>query len=252
MVADLIDNLGALDYPREKLEILLLMEEDDTETIAAARAARAAETITLLIVPPGRPQTKPKACNVGLFFARGEFLVIYDAEDKPEPDQLKKAVVAFRRAATTWCACRRRSTTGTPTRTCSPACSRSSTRTGSTTCCPGLDAPAPADPPGRHVQPLPHRRRCASLGGWDPYNVTEDADLGIRAAALGYTVGVINSTTYEEANTAAGNWIRQRSRWIKGYMQTLLVHLRQPVALVREAGIAPDGWRSRSSSAARR
>jgi hypothetical protein len=97
VVADLIDNLGALDYPREKLEIFLLMEENDSETIEAARAARPPSTITFLIVPPGHPQTKPKACNVGLFFARGEFLVIYDAEDKPEPDQLKKAVIAFRR-----------------------------------------------------------------------------------------------------------------------------------------------------------
>jgi cellulose synthase/poly-beta-1,6-N-acetylglucosamine synthase-like glycosyltransferase len=75
------------------------------------------------------------------------------------------------------------------------------------------------------------------LGGWDPFNVTEDADLGIRAAALGRTVGVINSTTYEEANRAAGNWVRQRSRWIKGYMQTLLVHLRRPGTLLRTAGV---------------
>ena len=97
VVADLIDDLGALDYPREKLEILLLMEANDTETIEAARAARPPSTITFLIVPPGLPQTKPKACNVGLFFARGEFVTIYDAEDEPEPDQLKKAVVAFRR-----------------------------------------------------------------------------------------------------------------------------------------------------------
>ncbi len=78
------------------------------------------------------------------------------------------------------------------------------------------------------------------LGGWDPFNVTEDADLGIRAAALGYTVGVINSTTYEEANRAPGNWVRQRSRWIKGYMQTLLVHLRQPRALRADGGRAAD------------
>src|SRR3712207_7036977 len=75
------------------------------------------------------------------------------------------------------------------------------------------------------------------LGGWDPFNVTEDADLGIRAAALGRTVGVINSTTFEEANRAPGNWVRQRSRWIKGYLQTLLVHLRRPGALVKTAGL---------------
>ncbi len=75
------------------------------------------------------------------------------------------------------------------------------------------------------------------LGGWDPYNVTEDADLGVRASARGYRVGVVNSTTYEEANKAYGNWIRQRSRWIKGYMQTVLVHLRNPVQLGRTLGL---------------
>jgi cellulose synthase/poly-beta-1,6-N-acetylglucosamine synthase-like glycosyltransferase len=99
VVADLIENLGGLDYPPEKLEILLLLEENDTETIEAARAADPPETFHFLIIPPGRrPQTKPKACNVGLFLARGDHLVIYDAEDKPDADQLKKAVVAFRRA----------------------------------------------------------------------------------------------------------------------------------------------------------
>ena len=135
VVADLIANLGALDYPREKLEILLLLEENDTETIEAARAARPPSTITFLTVPPGQPQTKPKACNVGLFFARGEFLVIYDAEDRPEPDQLKKAVIAFRRggdrlvcvqaALNYWNADRELA---------HPDVHRSSTRSGSTTC----------------------------------------------------------------------------------------------------------------------
>ncbi|MET0663535.1 MAG: glycosyltransferase, partial [Ilumatobacteraceae bacterium] len=97
VVADLVDNLAALDYPREKLQILLLLEEDDDDTIAAAKAANPPATVTLRIVPSGQPQTKPKACNVGLFFARGDLLVIYDAEDKPDPDQLKKAVIAFSR-----------------------------------------------------------------------------------------------------------------------------------------------------------
>lgn len=238
VVADLIENLGALDYPREKLEILLLLEENDTETLEAARAAHPPATITFLIVPPGHPQTKPKACNVGLFFARGEYLVIYDAEDKPDPDQLKKAVVAFRRggeqlvcvqaalnywnAADNWL-------------------TRMFTIEYSfwfDYMLPGLDRlrlPIPLGGTSNHFRTSSLRR----LGGWDPFNVTEDADLGIRAAALGGTVGVINSTTYEEANRAPVNWVRQRSRWIKGYLQTLLVHLRHPTKLVRTAGVVP-------------
>ena len=101
---------------------------------------------------------------------------------------------------------------------------------------PGLDRlrlPIPLGGTSNHFR----TRGLRMLGGWDPFNVTEDADLGIRAAALGRTVGVINSTTYEEANRAPGNWVRQRSRWIKGYMQTLLVHLRRPGALLRTAGL---------------
>ncbi len=98
--------------PAEKLEILLLLEEEDEETRQAAAAADCPSTITFVVVPRGGPQTKPKACNIGLFFAHGEFLVIYDAEDRPEPDQLKKAVIAFRRAqrraTTDWSACRPR------------------------------------------------------------------------------------------------------------------------------------------------
>ena len=198
-VADLIDDLGALDYPREKLEILLLMEANDTATIEAARAARPPSTITFLIVPPGLPQTKAKACNVGLFFARGEFVVIYDAEDQPEPDQLKKAVIAFRRG-------------GDPL-VCVQAAlnywdADENWLTRMVTAeysfwfgyvLPGLDRlrlPIPIGGASNHFR----TRGLRMLGGWDPFNVTEDADLGIRAAALGRTVSVIDSTTYEEAN----------------------------------------------------
>ncbi|MFY0405686.1 glycosyltransferase family 2 protein [Solicola sp. PLA-1-18] len=235
VVADLIANLGALDYPAEKLEILLLLEQDDDETIAAAKAARPPETVTFVIVPPGHPQTKPKACNVGLFFARGEHLVIYDAEDKPDPDQLKKAVLAFRR--------------GGDDLVCVQAALNYWNATDNWLTrmftleysfwfdymLPGLDKlhlPIPLGGTSNHFRTADLRE----LGGWDPFNVTEDADLGIRASALGKTVGVVNSTTFEEANRAPGNWVRQRSRWIKGYLQTLLVHARQPGRLVRKAG----------------
>jgi len=239
VVADLIANLGALDYPADKLEILLLLEESDDETRRAAMAADCPQTITFVTVPPGGPQTKPKACNVGLFFARGEFLVIYDAEDRPDPDQLKKAVIAFRRAEQA----------GDRSLVCVQAAlnywnagENALTRLFTLEysfwfdyMLPGLEAlrlPIPLGGTSNHFRTAQLRQ----LGGWDPYNVTEDADLGIRAAALGMTVGVIDSTTYEEANRAYGNWIRQRSRWIKGYLQTTLVHLRHPRKLVAEVG----------------
>jgi cellulose synthase/poly-beta-1,6-N-acetylglucosamine synthase-like glycosyltransferase len=236
VVGDLVANLGALDYPKEKLQILLLLEEDDNETRDAAIAARPPETITFVTVPRGQPQTKPKACNVGLFLARGEYLVIYDAEDRPDPDQLKKAVLAFRR--------------GNDRLACVQAAlnywnveDNALTRMFTLEysfwfdyMLPGLEAyrlPIPLGGTSNHFRTAMLRQ----LGGWDPFNVTEDADLGIRASALGYTVGIVNSTTYEEANNHYGNFVRQRSRWIKGYLQTLLVHGRRPAALAREAGI---------------
>ena len=236
VVGTLIHNLARLDYPPEKLEIFLLIEEDDTETLEAAEAARPPGNFYFIRIPDQVPKTKPKACNVGLFFASGEYLVIYDAEDRPDPDQLKKAVVAFRK--------------GGPRLVCvQAALNYFNARENALTRMFALEYSYWFDYllPGLHVlrMPIPlggtsnHFRVEAlrALGGWDPFNVTEDADLGMRAAVEGFEVGVINSTTYEEANTHVGNWIRQRSRWIKGYMQTALVHARNPVRLIRRLGL---------------
>ena len=235
IVAQLVENLGGLDYPAEKLEILILIEEEDHETRDALVGANPPSTFHIVTVPKGTPQTKPRACNVGLFFAAGEFLVIYDAEDTPDPDQLKKAVVAFRRG-------------GEKTVCVQAALNYFNANENVLTrmftleysywfdyMLPGLDVadlPIPLGGTSNHFR----TQALVELGGWDPYNVTEDADLGIRASALGYRVGVINSTTMEEANTSIPNFIRQRSRWIKGYMQTTLVHARHPVALIKQIG----------------
>ncbi len=235
VVGDLVEHLGRLDYPQEKLEILLLLEEDDEETIAAARAARPPSMVKFVIVPRGKPQTKPRACNLGLVFARGEFLVIYDAEDIPEPGQLREAVSAFRNSG--------------PELACVQArlnyynahenlLTRMFTLEYSwwfDYMLPGLDRlrlPIPLGGTSNHFRTSVLRE----LGGWDAWNVTEDADLGLRANAKGYTVGVIASTTFEEACGRYRPWIKQRTRWIKGYMQTALVHSRQPLRSLAAAG----------------
>ena len=186
-------------------------------------------------MPPSQPQTKPKACNFALRFARGEYLVIYDAEDRPEPDQLRKVVATFRRA---------------PPNTACLQCrlnyfnanenwlTRMFTLDYSLwfdQVLPGLERlnmPIPLGGTSNHFRIDVLRE----LRAWDPFNVTEDADLGIRLTQKGYRVGVVDSTTFEEASCQAGNWIRQRSRWIKGYMQTLLVHTRRPLHLIRSTG----------------
>ncbi|PPK93736.1 hypothetical protein CLV92_10912 [Kineococcus xinjiangensis] len=239
VVSTLMHNLATLDYPREKLEILLLLEEDDPETFEAALAAAPPEIVRVLVLPDSTPKTKPRACNIGLAFAQGELVVIFDAEDRPDPDQLRKAVAAFRdggddlvcvQAALNYFNADENLLTRMFTLEYSAWFDNT---------LPGLDRlglPIPLGGTSNHFRVEPLRE----LGGWDPYNVTEDADLGIRSAARGGRVAVIRSTTFEEANVAVGNWIRQRSRWIKGYMQTCLVHTRNPVRLVRTIGV----WKS--------
>ncbi len=236
IVGLLMKNLSSLDYPREKLEILLLLEEDDPETLAAALAAAPPDIVRILVVPHSLPKTKPRACNVGLSFARGDLVVIYDAEDRPDPDQLKKSVIAFRKGGADLVCVQAalnyfNAEENLLTRMFTLEYSSWFDYT-----LPGLDAmrlPIPLGGTSNHFR----ADMLRELGGWDPFNVTEDADLGVRSSARGGRVTVVNSTTYEEANMAVGNWIRQRSRWIKGYMQTFLVHTRHPLRLVRQIGL---------------
>ena len=253
VVARLAASIAQLDYPQTKLDVMLLCEEDDEETIdgdprdgpaaalqARRRAGRAAEDEAegLQLRPASRPT--------------GKYVVIFDAEDRPEPDQLKKVVLAFAQAPrSASSASSASSTTSTATQNLltrwftteysllvRPAAARAST-------------PRRADPARRHVEPLHHRARCVELGAWDPFNVTEDADLGIRLHKAGYKTAIVDSTTFEEANSDLYNWIRQRSRWVKGYIQTWLVHMRHPSRLLRQIGCAELVRRSSSSSAAR-
>lgn len=231
----LIQALKDLDYPQEKLDILFLMEEDDKETIAAFEAAKTPSNWKSLVLPDYPPRTKPKACNYGLQFARGKFLTIYDAEDIPDPDQLKKALIAHARI-------------GPSCLVVQAALNYYNWNQNIITMLfaleysywfdyllPGFEyfkLPIPLGGTSNHF----NIRLLRELGAWDPYNTTEDADLGMRGYATGLKIGTINSTTYEEANATYMNWVRQRSRWIKGYMQTALVYNRHPVRMIRIIG----------------
>ncbi len=241
VVPTLLAALRRLDYPLEKLDVLLLVEEDDEQTISAARAADPPPFFRFIYIPASQPRTKPKACNYGLAFCRGELVTIYDAEDIPQPDQLKKAVIAFRKGADSLVCVQAALNYFNPAENYLTRMFTLEYSYWFDYMLPGLDRlhlPIPLGGTSNHFR----LGRLSGLGAWDPFNVTEDADLGIRASARGYTVGVVNSTTYEEANKAVKNWIRQRSRWIKGYMQTWLVHNRHPVKLLREIG--PIAWLS--------
>jgi glycosyltransferase XagB len=235
MLPQLAQALRGIDYPLGKLDIKLVLEADDRETIEAARSLGLEGVFEIIIVPRSQPQTKPKACNFALRFARGEYLVVYDAEDQPEPDQLRKVVATFRRS---------------PPNTACLQCRLNYYNANENwltrmftldyalwfdQVLPGLERlgmPIPLGGTSNHFRINVLRE----LHAWDPFNVTEDADLGIRIGQKGYRVGVVDSTTYEEASCRTGQWLRQRSRWIKGYMQTLLVHTRRPLQLMYSAG----------------
>jgi len=235
MLPSIARALRELDYPLGKLDIKIVLEADDHETIEAARMLGLEGVFEIIVVPPSKPQTKPKACNFALRFARGEYLVIYDAEDRPEPDQLRKVVATFRRS---------------PPNTACLQCRLNYYNVNENwltrmftldyalwfdQVLPGLERlriPIPLGGTSNHFKIAVLRE----LHGWDPFNVTEDADLGMRLGQKGYRVGVVDSTTFEEASCRTGQWIRQRSRWMKGYMQTLLVHMRHPLRLMRVAG----------------
>lgn len=227
--------LRKLDYPRSKLDIKLVLEEDDAGTIEAAKKLALDATFEIVRVPHSLPKTKPKACNYALRLARGKYLTIYDAEDQPEPDQLKKVVAAFQKLGSDTACIQARLNYYNAEENWLTRMFTLEYSLWFDMFLPALDrlrVPIPLGGTSNHFDLVKLRR----VGAWDPFNVTEDADLGLRFAACGYHVGVVNSVTYEEANSRLGNWIRQRSRWIKGYIQTWLVNMRHPVKLLEQVG----------------
>ncbi|MDP2803115.1 MAG: glycosyltransferase family 2 protein [Phreatobacter sp.] len=233
----LLASLARLDYPRAKLDIKLVLEADDPDTLAAIRRAAPDATVEVIVVPALGPRTKPKALMMALPFATGDVIVVYDAEDRPGRGQLREAAETFAVADA------RLGCLQAPLAIVNPGDSLLARFYAAE-----YDAlfrvllPALA----RFHLPMPlggtsnHFRRVAldqSLG-WDPYNVTEDADLGFRLARNGWRIGTIATPTLEEAPVTFGDWLRQRSRWFKGWMQTLAILARDPRRLGREIGLA--------------
>jgi glycosyltransferase XagB len=241
----LLERLKSLNYPQNRIEILLLVELDDEETQRAAReCSYEAANIRLVIMPPGQPRTKPRALNVGLNEANGEYIVIYDAEDHPDRDQLRKAVAGFAMLPKSVVCLQARldfynSSQSILTRLFAVDYAAwydqflpGLAYTGSPHS--GVFLPLGGTSNHLRVETLRH------LGGWDPYNVTEDCDLGVRLGRADMQVAMLESITSEEAVPRVRPWIRQRSRWIKGYLQSYLVHMRNPLRLLRQLG--PRGF----------
>lgn len=220
-----VESIEKLDWPKNKLDVLLLLEEDDQETRAVVKTMKLPRYFRVVIVPDGQPKTKPKACNYGLSKIKGEFVVIYDAEDKPDADQLKKAYCAFRKADKNVVCLQAKLNYYNHSQNLITRLFTAEYSLWFDITLPGLQSLKTAIPLGGTSN---HFRAdvLKKLKGWDPFNVTEDADLGVRLFKSGYKTAIIDSVTFEEANSHIRNWIRQRSRWIKGYMQTYLVHTR--------------------------
>ncbi len=234
-VPQMVAALKGMDYPGERLDVQLLLESDDAATLAAARGQSLPEGFRVVTVPPSHPRTKPKACNVGLHMARGKYLVIYDAEDRPEPDQLKKAVLAFEASPARVACIQSRLNYYNPRFNLLTRWFAAEYSAWFDLLLPGLAALRAVIPLGgtsNHFVTAVLRE----LRGWDAYNVAEDCDLGVRLARAGHETRMLATTTWEEACSHLGFWIRQRTRWQKGYIQTYLVHMRDPWKLLRELG----------------
>lgn len=224
MVRQLVRNLKALTYPHDVLDIIFVIETDDDLTFRALKRQSLPTWMRIIIAPPGAPQTKPRACNIALHHAKGSLVVIYDAEDQPDPEQLLEAAHRFAEAddklACLQAPLRISSGQGFWSRqfaleyaahfeTFLPALSRA-----------GLALPLGGT--SNHLRTSTLRQ----LGGWDPYNVTEDADLGFRLASAGYHTAMLRLPTWETPTACFRDWLPQRSRWLKGYLQTLIVWTR--------------------------
>ncbi len=231
-----IDAINAIDWPKDKFDVIFLLEEGDEATIKAAGWLGYYSHIRTLIVPNSQPKTKPKACNFGLAYAKGEYLVIYDAEDRPDPHQLKKSYLAFQALSEKVICLQCKLNYYNPNHNLLTRLFTAEYSLWFDLVLPGLQSIESVIPLGGTSNHF-RTEKLRELHGWDPFNVTEDCDLGARLFKKGYKTALIDSTTYEEANSRVRSWIRQRSRWIKGYIQTYLVHMRNPISFHKEFGL---------------
>lgn len=236
IIPQFLDAMSKLSWPKEKLDIILLLEEDDKESLALFEKMDLPSYVRGIVVPDSLPKTKPKACNYGLGFAKGEYLVIFDAEDVPDPLQLKKAYLGFKKVNKDVICLQAKLNYYNPNQnlltrffTAEYSLWFDITLTG----LQSIETTIPLGGTSNHFKV----ESLHEVEGWDPFNVTEDADLGVRLFKKGFKTAIIDSITLEEANSRVGNWLRQRSRWIKGYMQTYLVHIRESSSFAKKQGV---------------
>ncbi|MCX7287812.1 MAG: glycosyltransferase [Rhodobacterales bacterium] len=231
----LVRRLARLDYAENRLDVILAVEAGDLLTQDALARSRLPPWMRIIIVPEGQVKTKPRALNHALHYARGTIIGVYDAEDAPEPDQIRKVVARFRRSGPEVACLQGVLDYYNPRTNWLSRCFTVEYAGWFRLILPGIARLGLVVPLGGTT--LFFRRNALdTLGGWDAHNVTEDADLGIRLVRHGYRTELIDTVTMEEANCRPLPWIKQRSRWIKGYMMTWAVHMRSPRLLWRQLG----------------
>ncbi len=235
VVPRLVRALARLDYPASKLDVKFVIEADDTATAAALAALPLPARFEVVTAPPGLPRTKPRALNVALPLARGEHLVVYDAEDVPDPRQLKAAAALFRAGPDRLACLQGRLVIDNTEDSWLTRCFTLEYAALFDVLLPLLTAahlPVPLGGTTTHFRTQVLRE----LHGWDAWNVTEDADLGLRLSLAGYRVGDLPLATLEEAPARVRPWLRQRTRWMKGFVQTTITHSRHPIRAWRRLG----------------
>ncbi|NJM84560.1 MAG: glycosyltransferase, partial [Tabrizicola sp.] len=238
IAARLVGRLARLDYPPDLLDVILAVEAEDIITREALARAELPAWMRVVIVPAGQVKTKPRALNHALDYCRGAIVGVYDAEDAPEADQIRKVVTRFHNSGPDVACLQGMLDYYNPRTNWLSRCFTIEYATWFRLILPGIARLGLAVPLGGTT--LFFRRSVlVELGGWDAHNVTEDADLGIRLARHGYRTDLIDTVTDEEANCRPVHWVKQRSRWIKGYMMTWAVHMREPRVLWRQLG----SWR---------
>jgi cellulose synthase/poly-beta-1,6-N-acetylglucosamine synthase-like glycosyltransferase len=213
-----------MNYPKDKLDVKLILEEDDSLTKKALSVIELPPYIDVIRVPYSLPRTKPKALNYAIPHIKGEFVAIYDAEDKPDPDQLLKALYAFDHLPDNVACVQAKLNFYNANKNFLTQLFSIEYSIWFEYLLKGLsllDLPVTLGGTSNHFK----IDKLKEVGYWDAYNVTEDADLGLRLYLNGYKVHLINSTTMEESPSSLPVWLAQRARWIKGFCQTIYIFM---------------------------
>ena len=234
----LIARLTQLTYPKCLLDVILVLEEEDDLTRQTLAQIDLPSWIRAVVVPDGRPRTKPRAMNYALYFCEGDIIGIFDAEDAPDPDQITRVARHFQQSPPDVVCLQGILDYYNPRQNWLARCFTMEYAAWFRVLLPGMARLGFAIPLGGTTLYF-KRHALEALGGWDAHNVTEDADLGFRLARHGFRTEMVATVTDEEANCRPWAWVKQRSRWLKGYMTTYLVHMRQPRTLHRQLG----AWR---------